>query len=170
MEYIVNEALIPMINEGMLSMSRINDLICIKEFIDRVSSRQYIETRTAEELCARYGVMPDIITWGDYFQTEMASSFVGVPDDEFRKAMYTVKFDVMSCHEIFPGKDREFLDWIDEWYYRIVAENSELLSEEDEEILHLKVMKDYFIDMGVTDKFTQAERQWYCNFNEAVAM
>jgi hypothetical protein len=51
-----------------------------------------------------------------------------------------------------------------------VAEKSELLTEEDEEILHLKVMKDYFIDMGITDNFTQAERQWYCDFDEAVAM
>jgi hypothetical protein len=52
-----NEAIIPMINDGMLSMNRINDLNYVKEFIDRVSTKQYTEVRTAKHLNDKYGVL-----------------------------------------------------------------------------------------------------------------
>jgi hypothetical protein len=170
MEQIINDALIPMMNEGMLSIERIHDLIYIKELIDRVSTRKYIESRTAEDLFRKYGVMPNIITWGDYFQTEMASSLLELADADFKRAVSTVKFDIISCLQIFSNKESDFFNWVDTSYYEITAEGREYFDEDEEEIIHLKILKDYFVDLGVIDNFTEAEIQWYGSFDEAVAM
>ena len=47
MQELLNEAIIPMLNDGLISMRRVSDLISIKEFIDRVSTKKYIEDKDA---------------------------------------------------------------------------------------------------------------------------
>ncbi|MDR3236974.1 MAG: hypothetical protein LBT84_00560 [Spirochaetia bacterium] len=166
MEKILNDALMPMVNEGLLSLERINSLIYLRDFIDRVSTKEYAERRAVRELEKRYSVMPDIITWGDYFQTETASSLCYVSDDAFNHAVSAIRFDIMSCNEIFPGKGKEFLDWIDEQYYIAIDEETT----DREESVQLKIMKDYYVQLGITDNFTLAERAWYSSYEEAAAM
>ncbi|HRZ27644.1 MAG TPA: hypothetical protein P5295_12620, partial [Spirochaetota bacterium] len=63
MQELLNEAIIPMLNDGLISMRRVSDLISIKEFIDRVSTKKYIEDKDADQLFQRYGVLPSVITW-----------------------------------------------------------------------------------------------------------
>ena len=170
MKQIVNEALMPIINDGLLSVQRIHELIYIKEFIERVSTRKYLEERDAQQLLRKYGVLPNIITWGDYFQTEMASSLIELDDEAFSKAIATVKFDIISACEIFAGKGSNFFKWVDDTYYEIASEGKELFTEEEEEIMHLKIMKDYYCDLGIVDRFTESEMEWYREFNEALAI
>ncbi len=170
MKQLINDALMPLVNDGLISVSRIHDLIYIKEFIERVSTRKYLEERDVEHLQKRYGVLPSIITWGDYFQTEMASSLIELDDEAFSKAVATVKFDIISACEIFTEKHGNFFQWVDDTYYEIVTEDKELFTEEEEEIMHLKIMKDYFCDLGIVDRFTETELEWYQEFNEALAI
>jgi hypothetical protein len=170
MKEILNNALIPMVNEGLIGASRIISLIEIKEFIDNISTRGYIEKRDADEISKKYGVMPDIITWGDYFQTELASSLVNKTDEEFFLAIETVKYDMISSCIIFSEKESDFFQWVDESYYQILSSSRDEHTDEEKEIVHLKILKDYYLDLGITDNFSEATLEWYNSFKEAMAI
>ena len=170
MEMIVNEAIIPLINSGWLSVRRINDLIYIKEFIDSISSKDFIEPKSADSIKKRFGVMPNILTWGDYFQTEMASSFLELSDDDFQKAVDTLKYDMVSSYLIFSENSIEFQDWVESRFLEIVIEKKDNYTEEEEEILHLKILKDYYINIGIVDNFSENLKKWYNSFSESMAI
>jgi hypothetical protein len=170
MEKILNDALIPMVNEGILSMTKIHSLITLRDFIDRVSTKKYAERRSAGDLEHKYGVKPEIITWGDYFQTETASFLRDSSDEAFSQTISSIKFDIMSCNEIFPGKGQEFFDWIDNQYYAAMKEKYSDNIESHNESIQLKIMKDYYVELGVVDRFTLTEKAWYASYGEAAAV
>lgn len=170
MKNLVNEAVIELINNGMISFSRLNSLIEIKEFIDRISSKRYIDDAALAELEEKFGVKPNIVTWGDYFQTELASSLIPLTDDEFATIIDTVKYDMLSSYIIFSEKDSSFFEWVDSIQVDMSGREDMALTSEEDEFLHLKILKDYYLDMGLTDKFTEAEMHWYWSFKEAVAI
>jgi len=170
MEKILNDALIPMVNEGGLSIERIKSLILLKDFIDRVSTKKYAEKRTVHDLENKYGVKPNIVTWGDYFQTETADFLRDASDESFNQAIATIKFDIMASNEIFPGKGQDFFDWIDEQYYRAMEKEYSKNIDEHNESMQLKIMKDYYIELGIADRFTLAEKTWYASYTEAKAV
>ncbi len=171
MNELVNEAIIELLNAGRIDKGRLVNLIYIREFIDRVSTRNYIEEKTARELHEKYGVYPNLITWGDYFQSELATALADVSDEEFTRAIETVKFDIMASYIIFCEKTADFFEWVDETYEDAVVNCCiEMNEEEVEEIAHLKILKDYFVDLGLVDNFTEDERNWYNTFNESAAM
>ena len=170
MEKILNDALIPMVNEGALSIERINSLILLKDFIDRVSTKKYAERRAVHDLENKYGVKPNIITWGDYFQTETASFLRDAPDESFNQMISAIRFDIMSSREIFPGKGQDFFDWIDNQYYSAMEKSYGENIEEHNESIQLKIMKDYYVELGIADRFTLAEKAWYASYGEAKAV
>jgi hypothetical protein len=170
MKHLINEAILPMINSGSMSLYRIEELVYIKEFIDRNTSKKYLETEDVEKIKAKYGVMPNVITWGDYFQTEMATALRDKSDEEFMRAVNTVKFDIISSNMIFSSKPSEFFEWVDKSYFEILVNDKTDFNDEEKEIIHLKIMKDYYSDMCVVDNFTQAEMKWYLSFEEAAAI
>ncbi len=171
MEEIINPALMPLINNGMLPSVRLTDLAYLREFINRVSSRDYLPGRDADALFERYGAMPDILSWGDYFQTELAFSLRGASDSEFRRAFATVRFDIISSWEIFSGKGRAFFDFIDNARDAVVTDGLESFEGVDrDEIIHLGILKDYYINLGILDRFTDSERKWYSSYGNAAAM
>ncbi len=171
MNELVNEAIIELLNAGKISRTRLSALIYIREFIDRVSTRNYIEEKTARELHEKYGVYPNLITWGDYFQSELATALVDATDDEFNRAIDTVKFDMMASYTIFCEKKPDFFEWVDDTYQdAIVNRFIEMSPEEEQEIVHLKILKDYYVDLGLVDNFTGEEKNWYNTFSESAAM
>ena len=170
MKELMNEAVVTLINEGKLSMNKVNHLIYIKEFIDRISTKNYISQETALDLCKKYGVMPNNITWGDYFQSELAINLQHVSDDEFSTAVDTVKFDMLASFTIFSEKEEVFFEWVENTYQEIITYNLDHYSEEEEEVLHLKILMDYFNDLGIVDKFKESEKSWLESFNEAEAI
>ncbi len=159
-----------MINEGLIGASRLTTLIKIKEFIDNISTRDYIEQRDAREIKKKYGVMPDIVSWGDYFQTELASSLLHKSDKEFFLAVETVKYDMISSQIIFSEKESDFYQWVDENYYCILSSSKDEHTDEEKEIIHLKILKDYYLDLGIKDNFSEATLEWYHSFREAMAI
>jgi hypothetical protein len=170
MNEVINRALMPVINENGMTIERMRCLIHIKEFIDRISAKNYLSMEDLTKLEQRYGVIPDVATWGDYFQAELGTTFREMSDEIFFSAVDTVKFDMISSYLIFEGKDESFYNWIEETFYNIVSEETENFSEEEQEIIHLKILKDYYIDLGLSNSFTEAEMMWHSSFKEAVAM
>ncbi|MCU0847486.1 MAG: hypothetical protein MUD12_06320 [Spirochaetes bacterium] len=170
MKRVINETVMPLINEGLLSVSKLHDLIYIKEFIDRVSTRMYIEPESADEIGKKYGVKPRVVSWGDYFQTELATSLHHVSDDEFRRAVSTIKFDIISSYIIFSEKDSPFFEWVEDNWNAVAASGASDFDDDEQDIIHLKILMDYYVNMGIINGFTASELEWYGGFEESMAM
>lgn len=166
MENILNNAVLPFVNQGKLSMRKVNDLIEIKTFVDRNCTRKYLTSGTPDSLFRKYGVYPDVVTWGDFFQTELAADAVKYTDEEFSSVCDTVKFDMMSSYQIFSGQTIEFFEWVESFSSEIINSGVDNYTHEESEILHLKILKDYYMNMGVADNFTPEEILWYNSFGE----
>jgi len=170
MDNLINRSIIPVINDKGISTLRLNHLIYIKEFIERISTKSYMKEDELDKLETKYGVTPDIISWGDYFQAEMATSMQHISDDEFIRAFETVKFDMISSYLIFKDKGSEFFEWVENSFSRIEIDDIDTLSDEDKEIVHLKILMDYYHEMGISDKFSESELKWHSSFREALAI
>ncbi len=170
MNNLINRAIIPIINDRGITSERMLQLIYIKDFIDRISAKPYMKDEELVRLEAQYSVTPDIISWGDYFQAEMATSMKDESDDEFLKALETVKFDMISSYLIFKDKGSEFFEWIENSFNNIVIDDVKILSDEDKEIVHLKILMDYYREIGITGNFFESELNWYSSFKEALAI
>lgn len=167
MQELINESIMTMVNDGTLGIERVKSLIYIKTFIDRISTKNYIEEESARELERKYGVRPNIVTWGDYFQTEIATSLAVLSDEEFNKALDTLKFDMVAGWFIFCEKERDFFEWVDATHEEIIRAKDSGYTQEEEEILHLKILKEYYVNLGLVNNFTDAEMQWFNGFQEA---
>jgi hypothetical protein len=170
MEYILNDELIAMVNNGSLNMTKIQCLLVIKEFIDRVSTTKYLEDHLVKKIVEMHNTKPSVITWGDYFQTELAFDLMGESDEDFIKAVETVKYDIISSYEIFYGKDELFFEWVDLYYNGIEMEKENISKDEYEEASHLNILKDYYNSLKIGNYFTSNEMSWYNEFREAVAV
>ena len=170
MNNVINRAIIPVINDKGITSLRMTHLIYIKEFIERIAAKPYMKQEELNRLEAQYGVQPDIITWGDYFQAEMATTLQNKNDDEFIRAFETVKFDMISSYLIFKDKGSEFFEWVENSFGNIIVDDIDSLSDEDKEIVHLKVLMDYYQEIGITDRFFESELKWHSSFREALAI
>ncbi|HPS57844.1 MAG TPA: hypothetical protein PK514_07030 [Spirochaetota bacterium] len=170
MRELITEAVLPVINENGISSERLIHLIFLRNFINRISSRNYLNDEDLEKIYEKYGVLPHVVSWGDFFQAELATTLRTASDDEFFKAYEAVKFDMISSYKIFKDKGLEFFNWVDNSYSWIAAKDQALCTEEDKEILHLKVLMDYFLELGINGEFTDVELYWHSSFKEAVAI
>ena len=55
-------------------------------------------------------------------------------------------------------------------YYRILSSGKDEHTDEEKEIVHLKILKDYYIDLGIKDNFSETTLKWYYSFKEAMAI
>ncbi len=170
MNNLINRAIIPVINANGITTIRMNLLISMKEFIERISTKPYMKEEELERLEAQFGVRPDIITWGDYFQAEIATTMKDIDDDEFIKAFDTIKFDMISSYFIFKDKGIDFYNWVENSFNNIEIEDIDSLGDEDKEIVHLKILMDYYQEIGITDRFSESELNWHSSFKEALAI
>ncbi|MCE9500212.1 MAG: hypothetical protein K8R21_06915 [Leptospira sp.] len=161
----LNPELFEMVRSGKLSAEKIIALIEIKHTVDRFACSKYTAEKTMEDLKNRFGVYPDIITWGDYFQTEIGSMYFDKTDEEFRKIADTIHFDLISSHLIFSGKPDYFRDKVRGDALFSKSFNSDLLSGQDEENIHLEILLDYFENMNLDKKpLSLSDRRWYEGF------
>jgi len=170
MDSLINRAIIPLINNSGITSSRMMHLIYIKEFIDRISTKSFLQEYEIKKVEEKFGVTPDIISWGDYFQAEIATSTKHLSDDEFIKVFETLKFDMISSYIIFKNKGTDFFEWIENSYSDIEANDVGQLTEEDNEIIHLRILMDYYTEMGLVDRFLESELKWHSSFSEALAV
>lgn len=170
MEFILNEELIPMVNNGSLNITKIHCLLYIKEFIDRIANTKYLEDNVVEKIVMTHKTKPSVITWGDYFQTELAYDLQGGSDEDFIKATDTIKYDIMSSYEIFSDKNSLFFEWVEYNYNEKELSKNEISEDEYNEAFHLNILKDYYSSMKINSNFTPEEMDWYNNFKEALAV
>lgn len=170
MNHLINQAVLPIIDEHGISAERLRGLVYIKEMVDRIASKPYLSKDELSRIEKKCGVKPDIMTWGDYFQAEMATLLRDKTDSEFSSAIDTVKFDMISSWLIFEGKGTDFFEWVENAYYEIMVRNNKELCGDDEEIIHLKILMDYYTEMGISNRFTEAEMAWHSSFGEAIAI
>ena len=170
MEYILNEELIPMINNGNLDITKIQCLLLVREFIDRISTTKYLEDNIVDKIVETHKTKPSVITWGDYFQTELAYDLQSESVEDFIKAVDTVKYDIISSYEIFSEKNELFFEWVENNYNEKEAEKDSFSKDEYEEAFHLNILKDYYSSLKICNNFTPNELSWYNNFKEAMAV
>lgn len=166
----ITGALLPVINENGMTASRLMHLIHMRDFIDRISSNNYINDEALRNIEKKFGVYPDIITWGDFFQAELATTLRNASDEEFFTAFETVKFDMISSYMIFNGKGPEFFEWLENSSSWLAAKEEAEYTEEDKEIRHLRILMDYYLELGINGSFTDAELKWHSSFNQAMAI
>jgi len=170
MNSLINTSVIPLINTMGMSSLRMTHLIYIKEFIDRISTKSYLHDDEVKRLVEQFGVKPDVISWGDYFQSEIATSTKNLSDEEFMKVFETIKFDMISSYIIFKNKGTDFFEWIENSFANINKKEPHQMADEDGEIIHLRILMSYYTEMGIADRFFESELKWHSSFSEAFAV
>lgn len=162
----LNPELFSMVKSGQLSGAKILGLIHLKNLVDGYATKPFIENEKLEEIKNKFGVYPDIISWGDYFQTEIASKFFDLSDEKFQTILDTIRFDLVSAYLIFQGKPDNFKDRIRSESLISKSIDSYLWSFDNEESLHLEILLDYFENLGLGNKpLPLSEKIWYESFD-----
>lgn len=161
----VNPELIPMIRQGLLNPEKLSVLSELYEIVQRFSGCLYTDEETQKKIQEKTGVLPDLITWGDYFQTEVASRYFLESEESLRKIVDTVRFDLVSAHLIFSGKPDHYKDRIRAEALigkgiDAVVENKSL-----EESQHLEILLNYFENLEMRNKpLSLQDKAWYESF------
>ncbi|WCL48861.1 hypothetical protein [Leptospira sp. GIMC2001] len=162
----LNPELFEMVRTGKLSSSKILGLIHLKSLVDSYATKPFVENEKLEEIKAKFGVYPDIISWGDYFQTEIASRYFDETDERFKTILETIRFDLVSANLIFAGKPDNFRDRVRSEALISKSIDSYLWSFENEENVHLEILLDYYENLGLGEKpLPTSERIWYEGFD-----
>lgn len=143
----INPALQDMIARNQLSENKIEQLVILKRFIDRMAGCNHLQEEELQKLESQYGVRPDVITWGDYFQTRIASDHWEKTDPEFEKIIETIHFDIIASVLIFTQKDESFMIDIDERCYILSQDSHDTATPEEEEYIHLGILLNYYREM-----------------------
>ncbi|MCX7632633.1 MAG: hypothetical protein N2Z22_04795 [Turneriella sp.] len=132
-----------------LTPRKLRNLLTLADTADRLATRDYIPPEELSGIVARYGVRPDVSTWGDFFALEVATAHWEKNDSEFEKVCQTVIFDLIAAAMIFTGKDREFIEKTRHDFAAARQKQYELRTGEDWEKLHLGVLLGYYEELGL---------------------
>lgn len=161
----LNPQLNDMLLRGQLSGKKIKELLRLKEIVDRFASERYVPESELADLKKKYGVEPDIITWGDYFQTEVASLYFALNDRDFATIVDTVRYDLISAIKIFTDRSDEFLASVESNGLAVHGKDREEWSEIEEEQAHLYILSRYFQELGLAQSHVSAEdEEWFQTF------
>lgn len=167
----LNREIHPLAQSGQLSPAKLKDLRELKQTVDRLAGRPYVSPETVAELLEKFGQEPDIITWGDYFQTEVASAHYQREDREFSLICRTIYFDLISSILIFTGKDEKFYEYVDDNAFAVRQMEPANWTLEDEEKIHLQILANYFREMDLQEKaLLDSDYEWFHGFAAARAV
>ena len=144
---------------------KINQLIYIKKFINRFSCEPYLLEKDKKEIQQKYGVTPDVTTWGDYFQVEIATENHDKDDMEFEKIIQTVVYDVLVAMLIFRKKDKTFIQDVIYNLDTVLEKDSNSWTEQEEEAYHLGVLYNYYNQMKLdAEKISKEDLEFFKQF------
>lgn len=143
----LNPELQGMVNEKKLTNKKIKALVRLKKIVDRLATVNFVSEEEAHRLQKKFGAAPDIITWGDYFQTEIAEAHRKKTDVEFDVIVNTITFDLIASILIFTGKPKEFFEQVEQAKLEVQAKPFDDWHPLDEDALHLGILKNYFEEM-----------------------
>jgi len=143
----INPAIEDMLAHKKLSDVKVERLIFLKKLVDKVASKPYIPESEVKKIESKFGVKPDVITWGDYFQTHIATEHWEKSDKEFITIVETIYFDLVAAVMIFTNKGGAFFSDLEEAFRKSTEQEKTGL--EDEEINHLHILMTYYNEMGL---------------------
>lgn len=160
----VNPELLPMICQGLLSPEKLAILTELHSLVERFAGCLYTDEESQKKILERTGSLPDLITWGDYFQTEVASRYFLESEDSLRRIVDTIRFDLISAHLIFSGKPDHYKDKIRAEVLVSKGIDS-VLPKENLETQHLEILLNYFENMEIGKKpLSLQDKAWYESF------
>lgn len=161
----LNRELNDMVLRGQLSGRKIAELIRLKEIADTFATQNYISDEELGVLIEKFGTGPDIMTWGDYFQTEIGSEYFAHNDADFSTIVDTVRFDLISAVKIFQGKSEDFLQKAQENGMAAYGMPRDEWTEVEEEQAHLYILLNYFRELGMDRTVLASEdEEWFSGF------
>jgi len=164
----INSALHDMIRRGQLGENKLTELRRLKKLVDAFALLPHIGEEELLRLEEKYGERPHVITWGDYFQTEVGSRYFESSDLEFSRIVETVKYDLISAVMIFKGKPSEFIDMIKRSGNEAYNISQDQWSSEQEQAAHLYILCNYYEELGLEQReLTDEEREWFANFTDS---
>lgn len=156
-----------MVKNGQLSAQKLKDLVRLRGIVDRFATNRFVSEAELVSLREKFGHEPGIVTWGDYFQTEVASRFFHLSDDAFARIVDTVRFDLIAARMIFAGKSPSFFDQVEEAGLEALGIPRDDWSQKEEEAAHMRILKQYYLDMGLADReISRMDREWFEGFVE----
>ncbi len=162
----VNPELLPMIRQGLISPEKLAILVELYETVERFATTLFTDEEAQAKIKLEFGVLPDIIRWGDYFQTEVASRFFLESESSLRKIVDTIRFDLISAHLIYSGKPEYFKNYVRSEALVSKGIDSAFLNASEEENLHLEILLDYFENLGLAGApLSLQDKIWYEGFN-----
>lgn len=151
---------------GKLDQSRLIALDNLSSLANRLASKSYLAEETIAKLKSQYDVLPDVISWGDYFATEIATEHSGKNDQDFYQVVSLVCFDLIAAVKIFSGKDYRFFNMVREQAATTEGVAEAQLSDEQREAIHLMYLMHYFENMGLDEsKLSQADLDFFNQFS-----
>lgn len=164
----LNPSLSEMVTRGQLVAAKIHGLIRLKNFIDGYAGSGFVSADQEKEQKEKFGTTTDIKTWGDYFQTEIASRFHAATPEDFERILETVRYDVIAAILVFAGKPESFLNEAVQKGHLAIALPEEEWSAEDREDAHLGILAQYFVDMKLDGAEVKAQDlEWFDRFARA---
>ena len=161
----INPLVQKLVLENQLSPRKIRNLILLKKMVDRLCSSLYLDPEEALKIEEKVGEFPDIVTWGDYFQTEIAIEHGKKNDAEFEAVIQTVTFDLIASTLIFTNKDDDFRSNVRNAQLAAQVKDYTSWTSEDEESIHLGILLDYFLQMGLDmQKLTEQDFAYFEQF------
>lgn len=166
MQPAVRRALESFILQKKLSPRKLRNLVGVATTAERLASRPYMEEAELDGIVGRFGVAPDVTTWGDFFAAEIASDHWEKSEAEFEKICETVTFDFIAACLIFAGKSQAFIDSVMAQYTESSAKEKGLRNSDDEEKIHLGILGGYFNQMGLSkNRLSDTDMEFFDSFS-----
>lgn len=155
----INPLLREMVARRRLSETKQIWLISLKEFIDRIAKEPYTPKEVAQNIEKKYGVLPDLLTWGDYFQVTLAKNYWEIADEDFIAECQKLMQDLLLAMINFSTKDERYRQEVKNSFFRELAKPSK---ERDAAILYEAQLCFYYEEMGLNaQNLTLSDWQWY---------
>ena len=154
-----------MVQRGQLSGRKIAALIELKDTVDRFACCQYVEQDEIDALKEKYGAEPEIVSWGDYFQTEVASRHFDMSDAEFLKIIDTIRFDLISSTMIFRNKSDDFKEQVREEAIIASGIDAQQWGNAEEQSAHMGILLQYFEQLNLQAcAIADVDQRWFESF------
>ena len=147
----LNSELDEFLEQNKLSDEKVKELLFLKGFIDRLATKPHIGFEKQKEIEKKFGLLPNVLTWGDYFQTEVATAHWMKTDHDFHIIIQTIIYDIIIATMMFSDQNHAFWKTYDSSQILALSkeleDNSHLL--ETEEVHHFDILIGYFDEMGL---------------------
>ncbi|MBS0617168.1 MAG: hypothetical protein JSR44_03215 [Spirochaetes bacterium] len=166
MQVTPRRALESFVLQKKLSPRKLRNLVQVATTAERLGERPYLERAELDKIVGKFGVAPDVTTWGDFFAAEIATDHWEKNDAAFEKICETVVFDFIAACLIFSDKPQAFIASAMAHYQESLARDVSVRDGEDLERIHLGILGGYFTQMGlIKDRLNDADMAFFDSFS-----